>query len=87
MSLPNHKRLIMHEWNRRRPNYAGRTVIPDQFIIWIEPGAEGEMQTMASPLRAGEILAVDQLDRIFSDLINTLLQNDSYEEVENLDPR
>jgi hypothetical protein len=32
---------------------------------------------MVSPLRSGEILAVGQLDRIFRDLIDALLQSDS----------
>jgi hypothetical protein len=77
----------MTEWNRERPTGAGRTIAPDQFIIWIEPGVVGEMRTMASPLRAGEILAVDRLDQIFSDITNALLQSDSYAGVENLEPR
>jgi hypothetical protein len=77
----------MTEWNRKRPTCAGRIIIPDRFIIWIEPGVVGEMRAMASLLRAGELLAVDRLDRIFCDITNALLQSDSYEGVENLEPR
>jgi hypothetical protein len=75
----------MTEWNCKRPNHSGRAIIRDQFIIWIEPGVVGEMRTMASPLRAGEILAGDRLDQIFGDFINALLQSDSCEGVETLE--
>jgi hypothetical protein len=55
MSLSKPQRLIMTKWNRKQPTWAGRTIIPDQFIIWIDPGVVGEMRTVASALRAGEI--------------------------------
>jgi hypothetical protein len=66
----------MTKWNRKQPTWAGRTIIPDQFIIWIDPGVVGEMRTVASALRAGEPLAVDWLDRIFRDITNALLQSE-----------
>jgi hypothetical protein len=75
----------MTEGNCKRPNHSGRAVIRDQFIIWIEPGVVGKIQTGASPLRAGEMLAGDRLERIFGDLINALLQSDSFEGVETLE--
>jgi hypothetical protein len=61
----------------RKQHRPGHPIISHEFILWIEPGADRDIQTMASPLRSGEILAVGQLDRSFRDLIDALLQSDS----------
>ena len=72
-------RRIMTEPNRMQRHRLGRAISPDQFILWIEPGANWDIQTMASPLRSGEILDVGRLDRIFRDLIDALQQSDSHD--------
>lgn len=56
-------------------------VICDQFILRIDPSAKRGGQGMASPLRAGEILAIHRLGQIFGDLIDVLQQIDGHAEV------
>jgi hypothetical protein len=69
-------RRVMTERNRKQ-HRPGDPIASNEFILWIEPGGDRDIQTMASPLRSGEILAVGQLDRIFRGLIDALLQSDS----------
>lgn len=64
----------MTEWEHR----AREVVAPDRPILRIDPSAAGGRPGMASPLRAGETLAVDRLGQIFAGLIDALRQIDRH---------